>query len=354
MTEHTNSVTQVAEAETPQEGGEYTWHNVAQDMEAQNWPEDLRRHAAPHLARHGVAQVAELNAAIPSPMHETHNAAAISERSGDDSEAITSALAKAQKTVMYGIGMDDRFQEKCSKQGVDPYDDMDKASYWSVLADFTKERVGMMREKRGENVQVSSLELMAATPQFLFAQNALNRNDYSELSFDDAKNIASEFNGLIRRFAGNYPHTKALELTAAMIGVGNGTIENEAVLKGAKQSLDGVIKGAQHEHGFKQIVEASGHTFTEANREQDRRGIDGTIDENTPWQIYVDVKASLRAVQEYGSDKGYALRPGRQVIMYSLLKEEEFKETFVISPAIAERKAEGFNRQLAEIHQLLK
>lgn len=278
------------------------------------------------------------------------------EQQGFNPEFFTKAVDIVSK-----LQEDGRFIQACQAQGIDPHEDIATEGYWQTFTDFTSEKCQELLDKGANPEQIHSLDLLAATPDFLYQQAKLddlqtivNRGGVRALSpgqrteWDRAKDVASTFNARIRGFVMDHPNSMKNDLTVGLQKILPFSIEGEHAKQNAKTKLEQIMRGAQHEIGFGQILEKTGRQFRPSESvQEDRAGIDYVIDEGTHDELRVDVKASLSEVEAKGSMGAFARKPDGAIVMYSLIKDAEFNGGFFISDMAAELKSEALNQQLS-------
>lgn len=254
--------------------------------------------------------------------------------------AEVAAAFEGAKTYIYNLSGDPSFHTACAQQNLDPFTAMDQPAYWDTAAGHAQNSIGKVREARGDSLRMSIIELATATPSFLFRQNALDQNKYdSKHAKDKDLEIASYYNSLVRDFGAKYPGAPVSEVVAGLQGMALLALEDPVMKSLASRHIKQTVRGAQHELGFGQILARTGLSYDTTSVSEDLRGADFIV-EGERGPLMLDVKASLSDIEKHGvSDKSYArLRNGR-VVMYSLLRDHEFNDTFAISEATAEEKA---------------
>jgi len=220
------------------------------------------------------------------------------------------------------------------------------------MVGYTTQAVQKEREEDGDSVYLDALEIMAATPQLLFARQTIHQNRYTNEG-DRALDTASEFNERIRNFAAKYPEIRVERLEAALQSAANVAIKGRSAREQAALGLHEVIRGAQHELAFRQLVLASGRECLSATRQQDRRGIDHAIRVPGGDWYFVDTKASLNKVERKGSDRVFAVVGHRQVMMLSMVSDQELKGRFQLSEKQVQEKMAAFEETMQSVERVV-
>jgi hypothetical protein len=287
-------------------------------------------------------------------------------------EAVAEAFGK-MRTVAMQINADPGFHVACEKQGIDPFEDAGKAAYWNIYAEYGQTRVRSIRERRQANgltpntLDLSALELMVTTPQYLYVQNRLNDTDYarSEASRPD-RTVASAFNTQIQDFAKQYPQARAKDVWGGMLGTANIAFRTVQAREDAAKVTKSAIRGARHELATEAIVRATGREVHDVDAAQDLAGKDRIVVPKVPESqsgnvrrgvaYGIDVKASLEEVDtsQSGDTVSYRIKPDGNVVVYSLVSDHEFKGGFFLSPEQVQEKAIKTDKIFTEIERKLQ
>ena len=289
----------------------------------------------------GVDQAIQLIGAMEAP---TADPVTDSEQATSASE-INAAFQKSQR-IIDSIKLDEHFQAHLIQSGIHPYKDAAKQPYWNALASYVSSRLGAKdRQDSVDKLQLGTLELLAATPAFLFAQTALDEDIKTGADGVSNRVVASSYNGYVRDLADQFPALTASQLRKQLLVATQSTmLHNAPATENAAQQISKCIRGAQHETAYGQLLSAAGLSYRSSNVPEDLKGIDYVVDIEGH-QLGVDVKASLHDVSAKKSEGPYAVNNGK-VIMYSLIDDHELHDGFHVSDDIAAHKA-------PTIHQLL-
>src|SRR5581483_4820320 len=82
-----------------------------------------------------------------------------------DEVALAFARAKQQ---LYEMTAGESFQQACAAEGIDGYG-FDDPAYWHFVAKKVSSFAAKVRAQRGDSLSLSALELLASTPEYLFA-----------------------------------------------------------------------------------------------------------------------------------------------------------------------------------------
>ncbi len=260
------------------------------------------------------------------------------------------ALKEAQ-TGFYDVTFDEGFSELAVKRGLSP-EDTERPAYWRAVADYTQQRAQAARE-RGEGVSPIH-ELLASTPDFIYTQALLDKHGPDRVGyqqFHELRSRASRFNSLIHQVATEHPDARASVLLNALANTANISIEQPKLRIASLNMLQPVIRGAQHEVGFGQLLKKTGRAFRPGTVQEDAHGIDYVVSARRGRVLHIDVKASLHQVAKLGGhDSAYAVdqRDGL-ITMYSLLTDSDLKDRFFTSERTAEEKGALLDGLLHEI-----
>ena len=103
-----------------------------------------------------------------------------------------------------------------------------------------------------------------------------------------------------------------------------------------------LLRGAQHELGFGQILEQCDVEFREADAGEDMGGTDYFVfRRGGNRELKLDVKASLTEIEKrHRTDNlPYAVRPDSSAIVHSGIEDREFADSFFIPNELAQQKA---------------
>lgn len=273
-------------------------------------------------------------------------------------EELESHLLEAQRDF-YDLTLADGFEELCKERDID-VTATDKPEYWRAAADFAYDQASEKRESGENGTRTTLRELLAATPDFVYTQQALDRKRHQFPNHEaymahrrqvpELKERASYYNGLIRYVAEQNPDLRASRLIKQLINVTNISIEDKHLKMASVNFAREVVRGAQHELGFGQLLERTGRSFRPATVDEDLHGADYVVDgQHGP--IRLDVKASLSSIEAKGTfNKPFAIddRDG-QVTIYSLLSDHQLADRFTVPDRIAEERGKYLETVLEEI-----
>ena len=308
-----------------------TTSNVADAQLAQEVTQSAQR----YLQAQGVLQPDELTEQSTVPAFAV---SAPSPTTRPSAQEIRGSYDQSKTVIGRGIINDPHFEMFCLDRGVDIVNTVKAGApeYCSALSDYVQGRVAMSREKDGDSLTMTTLGLLAATPNYLYHQKALNlareanqRPPYNSLV------AVSSFNGLVRNLATNYPEAKVSDMSAALKQMALFFKLPEDVSTPGLQSINKLLVGAQHETGYGQILAASDHQYRSATTAEDLNGIDYVIDEDTDL-LTIDVKASLAKIKREGvTNTSFVCHQSGKVTMWSGLQTEQFGDKFYIHPSRA-------------------
>lgn len=329
------------------------WHGVAQDMPG--WHEGLQQHAARNLGQRGLSHLVEVQT-DPEPLP-------LSVEASPSREAIAQAFETGNK-MLQRITQDSHFDALCAEKGVDPYN-TDTTSYWETVETFVLARTAALRSRgQADELKLSALELVAATPNFLIHTDQIKKGDeWHNASQEDqdksnaSKEVSSQFNTRIREFATRFPNTRVSSLETALLKSANSAdLVYSRLASDINNNIRRTIRGAQYEMGFGQILEAMGVNYRPSHdANEDARGIDWVIGDGTRDVMRIDIKSSLTEIDKLNSGhngtpyhtKRDAAHNG-DVVLYPLLTDAQFHDSFHISEKTAEMTAPKISAYLAQ------
>ena len=263
-------------------------------------------------------------------------------------ETVEPALKEALHSF-YDLPFDPQFNELCVSRGLNP-EDTGKPAYWEAAADFAS---STPNAENGEDEKYSALkELFAATPDFIYQQKILEHESHKYAAhnvYQNARERASYYNGLIRHVAQEWPDIRASVLATSLMNVVNISIERTDIKQSSLQGIRETIRGAQHELAFGQLLAHTGRDFRSANVGEDLHGIDYVVSDPNGSTILIDVKASQHTLERRGSSmQPYIRSLDGQLTMSSLVTDTELNDRFFVSERLAVQRAETLNRILTE------
>lgn len=293
------------------------WHGVREQMQQEEWDPHLQAHVERNITKH----------------------------------EIDTTLQGARKEIYYMLG-DNEFQQSCVDEKIDPFDST-SPEYWRVFYLHSQRHLAKAWES-GErsSLELQSLELMTATPSFLFTQERLNdRGNYNYAGGDTDRKLDKEFvsyfNGLIRQFGADFPETGAKSFENKLQSIIHIVATSPSQERSMSEKVHGLVRGAQHELAFGQILQAAGRKFEPAPVHLDTAGTDYLV-QGAAGTLHVDVKASLHDISKLGSDTAYAKKHDGKIVMFSAIRDIELGDSFKIPTKIAEQKARTIDMLLTE------
>lgn len=250
---------------------------------------------------------------------------------------LQTSFSSARRSVETAAS-DLEFRELCRSNGIDPSDRHNPA-YWAMVAE---REWSISQDENLSGFDAYTHVVAGSTPDAIMHSLALeHRLSWQEAH--DHKAALSRYNSLIRGFAADYPDLSAVALKTELQRTAAVTVASESkrIQSEADYLIRSIVHGAQHELGFKAILEASGLPFRETTDEEDLKGGDYIVTLPDGSDIKLDVKASLSEVDKknHGSNgQPYAINREGDVVIYSCLSESELGDSFSIDKAIAESR----------------
>ncbi|HET7320059.1 MAG TPA: hypothetical protein VFI84_00560 [Candidatus Saccharimonadales bacterium] len=262
---------------------------------------------------------------------------------------LADAFTSAQHAV-YKLTAGPHFRDLCHKRGVDPDNDMGEMPYWDTVEEFSSAFVEKNRSLSGNSLRLSTFELLAATPAYIFHETALTNGSLKTANaVRQSKEMASYYNSLLRVFATEFPDSSVATSEGALLGMTNMALESKEARQHAAWLIHSSIRGAQHELAFGQILAHTGRDFSPTSLDEDLNGADYTVDGSRTGILQIDVKASLDKIEQKGETKlPYTVSSDGKITMYSMVKDSEFHDKFFIPEAVAAQKAPAVDRLLTE------
>jgi hypothetical protein len=266
-------------------------------------------------------------------------------------EEINDALNYAQNAISR-LTQDPSFHAACVEADVNPVTGGETADYWHTFRLYVGDRVDDARTKGQDNLRMDAIELTANLPAYLIEQRKLstgNHHGYDEYRY--SKQITSYYNGVIRNFAATYPDTSVAGLRSSLLTSVSQTVHDRGLRESAATSVREMIRGAQHELAFGQILGHTGLPYKEATLEEDLKGVDYTVGVNRH-TLDVDVKASLTQINMRGSEGVFAVKDDGKIAIYSMTLDHEFHDRFFTDDETAAAKAPQLLTQLKQAQKV--
>lgn len=243
------------------------------------------------------------------------------------------ALRNASSRVAE-LGFDQDFQQFLVDKHI-PIDTDDPDIYWGAVAQYTDM---LLTDPSLAPLERDSLAVAAYLPL------ALTHSYYLERHADQlqpgqrraAKETASTYNSLLKHYVTAYPQqSDALQHSLQSAVLETMGADADEFTRFTGQHLAARLRGVKHEIGFSKILDALGLPYREATLQEDLKGKDLVIAYRGR-DIGVDVKASLDQVD--GKNRGsngtpVALKPGGDVVIFSMLRDADFQGAFEPDPA---------------------
>lgn len=267
-------------------------------------------------------------------MHET--APSTPATAEQNPSSIQEAFYNAEESI-YNITERPEFAAACLERNLNPIKSVDTRPYWDLVANFALKDIAS-RQSAENTLEDAAFELLALTPSYLYAADALHKHDYHPSQRQGLREQLSYYNGLLRHLGGEFEGIHASDILQATLNVAD-----IAQLSGqhTQFELQDTIRGAQHELAFGQILQQAGFAFESADVDQDLKGIDYLVGVAGK-TLQIDVKSSLNKIENLGeSNLPYAIKPAHNphekpvILIYSMIQDAEFHDTFSIPEEIA-------------------
>lgn len=239
------------------------------------------------------------------------------------------------RTALINAPFEPAFQQLCQTNGVHAGDHQEPV-YWELMEQYQWDK---SQDETLSGFESYAQAIAGCTPNAIMHQIALNSN-HSEQAHNH-KIALSGYNTLIRDFAANYPETSVIELTSQLQKVAHVTIAGDSrrVQTEADYLLRNILRGAQHELGFRSILDASGLDYRTTSVEEDLKGGDFIVTMANGKEIKIDVKASLSEIDNKNKGSNnlpYYVSNTGNLVIFSCLTDTNFGDTFSINKKTAE------------------
>lgn len=273
------------------------------------------------------------------------------------------------KTIMGCLG-DKKFESELMKHGLNALSD-DNPTYWKVFGEFVTERMNFheasaIEKDPGANIlMLETVKVLANTPFFILCEKKLDEirpkidefgykslTDPEKQSYNEALKEVTRYNNLLREYGQKYnPRIDQLSRCLSEMLV---FIIPDEQQKPYKISLINAARGARHELGFQQLLDAAGVPYEPGTNDEDLKGIDLKIMEPGYEPLYVDIKASSVGVRKSGRGNGYvSRRPDGKLVVLSPFSDKDFEDNrFYVSPYVLEERSKHVPQLLMELRKL--
>jgi hypothetical protein len=252
------------------------------------------------------------------------------------------ALLHEARDAFYDLPFDEDFNALCVERGLDP-EDTSRPAYWEAAADFAAQSSAKAREAGEDERGIALRELFAATPDFIYKRKIASGDfrNYPPEVYRSAKESVSYYNGLIRYVAEECHDMRASVLTKGLVGIANISVEHEGLKQSSPDAIRDVVRGAQHEMVFGQLLEHTDRDFRTATVEEDLEGTDYVVLSPDGTEQRIDVKASQGTiVHRGGTSRPYVNGEYGNIIFFSLVEDRELHDRFYVTDKLAEQKAQ--------------
>lgn len=286
----------------------------------------------------------------------------------ENRDDIGKSFEKAEGTLIRIIDSPE-FEEYCNsfgdQHGIEVPNDTTDPIYWAVVKAYTQSRRQQLEASGKVSEQfLDGLALLSSTPGAIFAQKQLdvmraggksfrfsNLSPQEQEVFLASKIVVSEYNTLIRELAQMNPDVYVDDLVATteqMMDLAFPLDEHKAI----GDSIDAVMRGAQHEVAFGQVLqqlkELYGFDFRPSTVQEDigegdgnkhRKFFDYIVITPDGEEILIDVKASTEAVKQLGFRGIIGKRQDGTYITFSGIPEKALGGRFFLEQSEAQNVA---------------
>ena len=223
--------------------------------------------------------------------------------------------------------------------------------YWTAMAEFAYTRGDAIAQEGNYAARTALWELVVSAPDALLHRESRTNPLVRRMKSPERKMaVAREcyFNSLVRYVAERYPdQLSAGELVEHLSGA-VATIDYSAMTTGvAKKYFGTVVRGAQRECAFAQLLRELSANFQHASLEEDLREIDFVIAGQYGLDLCVDI------VREGSLSGPYVLRYGHIVMASPVTPGELGGRFFLQDRQLLQAKAEQVRDMLNQIDNAL-
>lgn len=264
-------------------------------------------------------------------------------------QVIFDTVATDAQRAFHSLLSQDDLTQYIVHRGLDPKDP-DRPVYWKAVADFVRMQAQKAQDQ-GEGINIVFV-LLAMTPDFIYTQDALTKARYRhdrEL-FLEMRRRAIQYNDVVGEVAQAFPGLHASALRILLVETAEANVTRQMLRDMVPGLMNGIIRGAQHESAFIQLLEQTGRAFRKGSVDQDAHGID-LIVESRRGEMRIDVKSSLHEIVKRGEHHHvYTIDHGDGLVtMYSLLTDDDLNDSFHVDQHTVEKKSRELENILEEI-----
>lgn len=225
-----------------------------------------------------------------------------------------------------------------------------EADYWESLASVSRQ---VISDEPGDihHGEDLLLQLFAATPDLDYKQFLYNHHHtfIPEDEYDRDKAAFSHYNHLVRAVALNFPDARASELVEALVTIAHDSLSDPVLKSYATEAVTAVVRGAQHELCFAQLLTYTAWVPEHSTENQDVHGYDFAVVARDGRSARIDVKASFYdIVAETGYREAYTVTRDGILIVHSFVTDEELDDHFYVPDSLAQERARDLEALLDE------
>jgi len=283
------------------------------------------------------------------------------EQSQASSEVIAQAFATAQDDLRT-LTFDKDFHKDLDTHGMpDPFDAIGTPRYLAVLADYSRTHLDTLinSDLKVDRLRLHTLKLMASVPTFLHAKYALDSGaKLNPVQVHSARLKVSRFNGQVAEFVTAYPQARVEDVSKALLGSVNATVENKRVREASFGMLSRTLFGIRHELAqgqlLKHLQETTGRQFRTTTIQEDLEGADYIVQGDRVPTLILDVKGSSNQASQSSNYNGYYAIDRGAIRLRSLLSEQDFRGKFFVPEQVAAARAPQLDHilKLAELEMV--
>lgn len=228
-------------------------------------------------------------------------------------------------------------------------DDTHRPAYWAALSDYARNTAKEQRKAGADERSLAVTELCASTADFVFNKYALDQtrektDPRSRQIAKRAKRIVTDYNGMIRNAAEQFPDVHVSQMSDKLISIANAAVEHPVLRHNTQQYINSAVRGAQHEVAVKDILDKGGFKNSDTSVSDDVRGVDRRVTLPNGQVVKMDVKASAGAVSKlYGSQKLHGLvyhwSRDNQLTVHPNIGDEQLRDRFFVDSSVAVDRA---------------
>jgi hypothetical protein len=262
------------------------------------------------------------------------------------------------RNAMLGMTSESEFKQALAVEpAVDPKTEQHTALYWAEFNNYSGSRVHALGKyglydgtkfNRVDPLYLDAMNIIGQTPLFMHSELALhdNRNGRKgSMDSDSALQNTSCMRDTLREFARTYPQANADVIHANMLVMATKAVP-QADRAHATNIMKQTIRRAQAALGYEQILKAAGRQYRLPRLSESEDGVDYVVDNNTKHPLYLQVEPSA---SKFEVNVPFEVTSAQHATVFSMTRDQEFRNTFFIPEADAAQKATRLHAVLDDV-----